>query len=163
MVKKVGQRKFLLKCGYTDEQLDHMSPSTAHDIISNIEKARREAREARRKEMEDTIVISKTEYEALVGELNAFTYKYDKLLDDYRLCKAANEVIKQNFVIAQKEAGQETAHKLINEFATMLIALKAGQVFTHQIDKSAISQGGYLFMLNGIKKLAEDFGVVIKE
>ena len=38
MVKKKGQRKFLLKCGYTDDQLNHMSPSVAHNISSEIEK-----------------------------------------------------------------------------------------------------------------------------
>lgn len=38
MVEKVGQRKFLLKEGYTEEQLDKMSPSQAHSIISKIEK-----------------------------------------------------------------------------------------------------------------------------
>lgn len=45
MVKKVGQRKFLLKCGYTDEQLDKMSPSMAHTIIGDIEKTNRAKRE----------------------------------------------------------------------------------------------------------------------
>ena len=40
MIEKVGQRKFLLKEGYTEEQLDKMSPSQAHSIISKIEKGR---------------------------------------------------------------------------------------------------------------------------
>lgn len=46
MVRKVGQRRFLLKLGYTNEQLDRMSPSTAHDIISDVEKTRRLERQA---------------------------------------------------------------------------------------------------------------------
>lgn len=41
MVRKVGQRRFLLKLGYTNEQLDRMSPSTAHDIISDVEETQR--------------------------------------------------------------------------------------------------------------------------
>ena len=51
MVKKAGQRRFLLKCGYTNEQLDHMAPHEAHTIISETEKANREKREAQVKEM----------------------------------------------------------------------------------------------------------------
>ena len=54
MVKKVGQRKFLLKCGYTDEQLDKMSPSMAHTIIGYIEKANRAKREKEKKRKEFT-------------------------------------------------------------------------------------------------------------
>ena len=104
MVKKVGQRKFLLKCGYTDEQLNHMTPHEAHNIISEIEKANRAKRELQSTEM---VVISRVEYEALLGELYALTYKYDKLLDDYRLCKDANETIKQKYIELAKEFGVE--------------------------------------------------------
>ena len=104
MVKKVGQRKFLLKCGYTDEQLNHMTPHEAHTIISEIEKANRAKRELQSTEM---VVISRVEYEALLGELYALTYKYDKLLDDYRLCKDANETIKQKYIELAKEFGVE--------------------------------------------------------
>lgn len=104
MVKKVGQRKFLLKCGYTDEQLNHMTPHEAHNIISEIEKANRAKRESQLTEM---VVISRVEYEALLGELHSLTYKYDKLLDDYRLCKDANETIKQKYLELAKEFGVE--------------------------------------------------------
>ena len=45
MVTKIGQRKFLLKAGYTDEQLDRMSPSHAHNIIRERERISRLKRE----------------------------------------------------------------------------------------------------------------------
>ena len=38
MVKKIGQRKFLLKRGYFESELDKMSPSEAKRIIADIEK-----------------------------------------------------------------------------------------------------------------------------
>lgn len=44
MVKKTGQRKFLHKMGFTTEEIDHMSPGDAHNIISNEEKRRAEVR-----------------------------------------------------------------------------------------------------------------------
>ena len=45
MVTKIGQRKFLLKAGYSEESLNEMSPSVAHAIIGDIEKANRKRRE----------------------------------------------------------------------------------------------------------------------
>ena len=38
MVKKIGQRKFLLKHGYFESELDKMTPSEAKRIIASIEK-----------------------------------------------------------------------------------------------------------------------------
>lgn len=37
---KAGQRKFLLNAGYTEEQVNKMTQSKAHSIISNINKVR---------------------------------------------------------------------------------------------------------------------------
>lgn len=45
MVKKLGQRRFLLKSGYTEEELDKMSPSIAHSLIRDMEEANRKRRE----------------------------------------------------------------------------------------------------------------------
>jgi hypothetical protein len=56
----------------------------------------------------DSVVLPKKEYEALLGELHALTYKYDKLLDDYRLCKDANETIKQNYIMVKRDTEQQT-------------------------------------------------------
>ena len=47
----------------------------------------------------------------MLRELHALTYKYDKLLDDYRLCKDANETIKQNYIILKRDTEQEVAKK----------------------------------------------------
>lgn len=53
MVTKIGQRRFLLKRGYSEEELNKMSPSRAHNIISNAEEISRRLREQKlRKEME---------------------------------------------------------------------------------------------------------------
>lgn len=45
MVKKLGQRKFLLKAGYTEEELDRMSSSKTHSLISDMETTSRKRRE----------------------------------------------------------------------------------------------------------------------
>ena len=50
MVTKVGQRKFLKNAGYTDEELDRMSPGTAHNIIGELNRQRREELEQQKKE-----------------------------------------------------------------------------------------------------------------
>lgn len=55
MVTKIGQRRFLLKLGYTNEQLDRMSPSTAHGIISDVEKTRDKERQAIRETEEEKV------------------------------------------------------------------------------------------------------------
>lgn len=57
MVKKVGQRKFLLKCGYTNEELDKMPPYIAHEIIGDIEKANRAKREKEKQKQEITFGV----------------------------------------------------------------------------------------------------------
>lgn len=55
MVKKVGQRKFLSKCGYTDEELDKMPPYIAHEIIGDIEKVNRAKKEKEKEKEQHTI------------------------------------------------------------------------------------------------------------
>ena len=67
MVKKPGQRRFLLKSGYTNEQLNHMTPYEAHTIISETEKANREKREALAKKEE--AAMKKLEREDRIKEM----------------------------------------------------------------------------------------------
>ena len=55
--------------------------------------------------------LTKKDYEALLSELHSLTYKYDKLCDDYRLCKDANETIKQNYIILKQDTEREVAQK----------------------------------------------------
>lgn len=74
---KVGQRKFLLRCGYTDEQLDKMPVSTARGIISNIESQRARERAAAEEQdtidssvvfFKDVVLLSRAEYERLINK-----------------------------------------------------------------------------------------------
>lgn len=51
------------------------------------------------------------------------------------------------------KGSKDTAKELINEFSLILMSLKAGQVFTNKLDTSAISQGGYLFVLKELERL----------
>ena len=74
MVTKVGQRKFLLKTGYTNDQLDKMSPGTAHNIISELEKANRAKREAEQRAKQES--ESKSEIAILKEALEYFTGMY---------------------------------------------------------------------------------------
>lgn len=50
MVTKVGQRKFLKKAGYTDKEIDRLSPGAAHNIIGELNRQRREELERLKKE-----------------------------------------------------------------------------------------------------------------
>lgn len=74
MVTKVGQRKFLLKTGYTNDQLDKMSPGTAHNLISELEKANRARREAEQRAKQES--EPKSEIAILKEALEYFTGMY---------------------------------------------------------------------------------------
>ena len=72
---KLGQRKFLLREGYSNERLDRMTPGTARCIIGSIEKKNQAKREAAKKEalkisnviiLNDVVILSRDEYERLV-------------------------------------------------------------------------------------------------
>jgi hypothetical protein len=55
---------------------------------------------------------------------------------------------------------QDTAAKLLDEFATALITLKLGPVIQpEKIKDNPISEGAYLFLLEQIKSLAETYNV----
>ena len=82
MVKKVGQRRFLLKCGYTEEQLDHMAPGTAHNIISEIEKANRARRDTEQCAKQEA--DEKAEVETLREALEYFVGMHGFTLQRYK-------------------------------------------------------------------------------
>lgn len=77
---KVGQRKFLLSCGYTDEQLDKMAVSAARNIISDIENKRKLKKAAVEKSanqntfdsravfFNDVVILSREDYERLINK-----------------------------------------------------------------------------------------------
>lgn len=82
MVKKAGQRRFLLKCGYTNEQLDRMTPGTAHNIISEIEKANCARRDAEQRAKQEA--AEKAEVEILREALEYFVGMHGFTLERYK-------------------------------------------------------------------------------
>lgn len=60
-----------------------------------------------RKIPEDSVVLSREEYEMLVNQYKNLEIKYSNLCDNYRLCKDANETLKQNIIITRKETAKE--------------------------------------------------------
>ena len=57
----------------------------------------------------DKVVLTREEYEMLVNQYKTLEIKYSNLCDNYRLCKDANETLKQNVIIARKETAREFA------------------------------------------------------
>lgn len=55
------------------------------------------------REQEDSVVLSREEYKMLDNEYKNLEIKYSNLFDKYRLCKDANETLKQNVITARKE------------------------------------------------------------
>lgn len=101
MVRKVGQRRFLLKLGYTNEQLDGMSPSTAHGIISDVEKAQEKERQAIREAEEEK--VRKQQFKKDVQE--AVKEVLDQKILDYVRKEAIKEfaaTLKEDIAIAIK-------------------------------------------------------------
>ena len=55
------------------------------------------------------------EYEMLANQYKALEIKYSNLSDNYRLCKDANETLKQNVITTRKETAEEILNR-INEY-----------------------------------------------
>lgn len=53
-----------------------------------------------------SVVISREEYEMLANKYKNLEIKYSNLFDKYRLCKDANETLKQNVITARKETAE---------------------------------------------------------
>lgn len=68
-----------------------------------------------RKLPEDSVVLTKEEYEMLINQYKNLEIKYSNLSDNYRLCKDANEVLKYNVVTTRKETAKEILNR-INEY-----------------------------------------------
>lgn len=72
-----------------------------------------------RKIDKDSVVISREEYEMLANKYKNLEIKYSNLCDKYRLCKDANETLKQNVITARKETAEaiyNTGHCKVDEF-----------------------------------------------
>lgn len=63
-----------------------------------------------------SVVISREEYETLANRYKNLEIKYSHLCDNYRLCKDANETLKQNVIAARKETAEKIFGDLWNNF-----------------------------------------------
>lgn len=64
-----------------------------------------------RKIDEDSVVLSREEYETLANKYKSLEIKYSNLCDNYKLCKDANETLKQNVI----NAGRQKVDRLEEE------------------------------------------------
>ena len=67
-----------------------------------------------RKITKDSVVLSREEYEMLANQYKNLEIKYSNLCDNYRLCKDANETLKQNVIITRKETAEKILKPLYN-------------------------------------------------
>lgn len=95
----------------------------------------------------DSVVLSREEYEMLANQYKNLEIKYSNLCDNYRLCKDANETLKQNVINTRKETA-EKYHKAMRKVI-------------HERDYI----GGYaeIGLQEENDEIAEQFGVEIKE
>lgn len=94
--------------------------------------------------LQDSVVLSVEEYEMLVNQYKNLEIKYSNLCDNYRLCKDANETLKQNIIITRNETAEKILRDLYSE-ATSNVS-ETVELTTFQIEQ-----------------LAKQFGVGIKE
>ena len=97
-----------------------------------------------RKINEDSIVLSREKYEMLANQYKNIEIKYSNLCDNYRLCKDANETLKQNIIITRNETAEKILRDLYSE-ATSNVS-ETVELITFQIEQ-----------------LAKQYGVEIKE
>ena len=101
-----------------------------------------------RKINEDSIVLSREKYEMLANQYKNIEIKYSNLCDNYRLCKDANETLKQHIIVTCKK----TAEKILND-------LVKNCQYTFSIDGKPIVELDGDFVLNA----AKSYGIEIKE
>lgn len=87
---KPGQRKFLLNIGYTEEEIDNMSCSSAHYIISEEEQRRAKEREKERLEEERNSTYTR---ECLIcGEYTEISYD-EMISQPVSICNHCREAV----------------------------------------------------------------------
>lgn len=101
-----------------------------------------------RKLPKDSVVLSREEYELLANKYKNLEIKYSNLCDNYRLCKDANETLKQHIIVTCKK----TAEKILKD-------LVKNCQYTFNIDGKPIVELDGDFVLNA----AKSYGVEIKE
>lgn len=125
--------------------------------------------EGYRKIEKDDIVLSKLEHQKYLA-YKIIEPQIKGCLDRERELEKTVEGLRANLkrndehlhIRIKEQTRKETAKYLIDEFATMLVALKVGKVFNKKLE-NPISQGAYLFMLENLKRLAQEFSVEIGE
>ena len=99
-----------------------------------------------RKVIKDSVVLSREEYETLANKYKNLEIKYSNLCDNYRLCKDANETLKQNVIITRKETAEKIYKMLISK-----------------LDSNQFLSGKRIIMEVDVENLAKQFDVEIKE
>ena len=105
---------------------------------------------------ENSVVLSGEEYEMLVNQYKNLEIKYSNLCDNYRLCKDANETLKQNIIITRKEIAEKFYDK-VNENICVFQLENKNQEFTDGYAQAIADICGRL------DQVAKQFGVEIKE
>lgn len=116
------------------------------EIMPNVAEALYNA--GYRKLPKDSVVLSREEYELLANKYKNLEIKYSNLCDNYRLCKDANETLKQHIIVTCKK----TAEKILND-------LVKNCQYTFNIDGKPIVELDGDFVLNA----AKSYGIKIKE
>ena len=98
--------------------------------------------------LQDSVVLSREEYEMLVNQYKNLEIKYSNLCDNYRLCKDANETLKQNIIIIRKQTAEKILDLLVPD-------CKACDENWHS--------GCLCLRATLAEKIAKQFGLEIKE
>ena len=96
---------------------------------------------------EDSVVLSREEYEMLANKYKNLEIKYSNLCDNYRLCKDANETLKQNVITTRKKTVKEILQEIRGYYP---------------IDKKHCNDSE-LFILNLCEDIASRYGVKVLE
>ena len=104
----------------------------------------------------DSVVLSREEYEMLANKYKNLEIKYSNLCDNYRLCKYANEILKQNIIITRKEIAEKFYDK-VNENICVFQLENKNREFTDGYAQAIADICGRL------DQVAKQFGVEIKE
>ena len=100
-----------------------------------------------RKLPKDSVVLSREEYEMLANQYKNLEIKYSNLCDNYRLCKDANETLKQNVITIRKKTVKEILQEIRGYYP---------------IDKEHCNDGE-LFILNLCEDIASRYGVEVEK
>lgn len=63
----------------------------------------------------------------------------------------------------ERKDTKKVAEEIINEFATMVITLKAEKILNQRLQEKPISEGAYLFLLEELKHIAKKYDIKIGE